>query len=561
VTKAQGVARALRFSILLSVGVVAACGHEKRVERTTRQWAPQRAPQIADGAVPERPTTESPERATEGEDCKAKIERVLAEPALPGTPTLHARRIGLFIAVKGEPTLFVRPPEWDETDDVTVKGYRRWLRASSRPGGVIAELLYRLADRPKVIRATLLRDGYLYADNLPLANALVRDLRADLLFDEPLIWIQRGERMLSAVKDSKTRQYVYGDGEDAGRPVSLVLFDRVGVGPVPEPVHRDVRALRYRLGFDAMRVRRLTADGVVADLRYGEYSVPTLLESSGAHLDRMCEVLPPGSERQMERVRDLGIQRARAFRSVQHAIVAQIDDALPFDEPKHEIGQEDGKLRPAFRRAYAAGKLTYEHHGDEYPVFGARGQPLPPEVCVDFLLDSIERAGGTWWRPREEPRERVVGLVDFDILGEDARRRAPEFVEYAREHPEWFEVLEIHESHRIPMGDEEAFTRYLVGHAADFIAGDMILIGGYVPWDRRQYTHYHSFFVYESDPLTGMPLLVAGNPGPPSLRAWRIEMRRTPRRTLRYRIRPRPEWLSRVVIPEQGELAPPSLAR
>jgi hypothetical protein len=105
-------------------------------------------------------------------------------------------------------------------------------------------------------------------------------------------------------------------------------------------------------------------------------------------------------------------------------------------------------------------------------------------------------------------------------------------------------------------------THYLVEHVADFIPGDMLIIGGYVPWDLHRYVHYHSFFIFESDPLTGMPLLLAGNPGSPSLRTWRTEMQRTPLRTFRVRVRPRPDWLAAAVVLEPpGEIEAPTLAQ
>jgi hypothetical protein len=133
-----------------------------------------------------------------------------------------------------------------------------------------------------------------------------------------------------------------------------------------------------------------------------------------------------------------------------------MDDALPFDEPKHEVGQEDGKLRPRWQHAYEAGKFAYEYRGDDYPVFNAHGQPLVPEVCVDFLLDTIERAGGTWWRDRGQTRERSVGRIDFNIFDREHLRRIPEFVEFVREHPEWFELMEVPDSDRILLGPANA---------------------------------------------------------------------------------------------------------
>ena len=80
---------------------------------------------------------------------------------------------------------------------------------------------------------------------------------------------------------------------------------------------------------------------------------------------------------------------------------------------------------------------------------------------------------------------------------------------------EWFDVLDGDE--RIELGRKEKFFGYLEENADDFAPGDAVLIKGKTPWD-PYHVHFHSFFVYESDPVTGMPLVVVGNAGRPSLR-------------------------------------------
>jgi hypothetical protein len=55
--------------------------------------------------------------------------------------------------------------------------------------------------------------------------------------------------------------------------------------------------------------------------------------------------------------------------------------------------------------------------------------------------------------------------------------------------------------------------------------------------------HFHSFFIYETDPVSGMPIALAGNPGRPLLQTWQFEAFRTPDRSIWYRIRPRLDWL------------------
>jgi hypothetical protein len=492
------------------------------------------------------------------ERCEARITSIVAEPASAGTPEIDRVRQQLFAGVKAEPLLFTHRPEHAPADDRIIETYRRWLEHSKYPMSVLGQLMPYVLGNKAGGRSLLLRDGYLYAEQPKLAETLVKVLKAEHLFREDQIWIQRGERVLDARRDGKIYRYV--DGPQQGEAVSLILFDRVGVGDVPPAIHRDLRSLRYRLHFDRLTVVHLTERRLVADLFYQEHRVRTLLRADGARLEPECEVLDPEQERDVLQARRASELRDRAFAVVQRTIADQIDDRLPFDEPRSERGQEDGELRPLWQWAYAAGRKTYRHRLDDYPVFGFSGQPQVPEVCVDFLLDTLERAAGTWWRPAGQARERLVGRIDFSTFDRTLLRRVPEFVRFARGHPEWFDVLDIPETEQHGMRTD-AFLQYLKDHTSEFMPGDIVLIAGRAPWDPTNTIHYHSFFIFDSDPLTGMPLLVAGNPGTPRLVTWNWERRRTPKRTIRHRVRPRPEWLASIMQPEpHGELEPPPLS-
>jgi len=487
--------------------------------------------------------------------CERRMADAEREPALPGTPQLDSKRTTLFLNVQAEPSFFLRPPDYAPNESPEVIRYRSLLERD-HPGGVIARILRVFRrDRP-ALRDILLRQGYLYAERPELAEPLVRLARAEALFDEPQIWLQRGEQVWRAELDPKTRRYAYLDGAEAGRAVAPLLFDRMGVGVPPQGVHVDLRSLRRRLGFSRLRPRHTSERRLLADLEYGGYWVPTLLEIRGAHLEPVCELLPQGSEPEIQATRRLELDRMHAFGAVQQAILALVDDALPFDEPRQEHGQEDGKLRPAWLAAYERGQLSYSYRGERYAVFNADGQPLVPEVCVDFSLDAIERAGGTWWRPKGEPRDRTVGHIDFSVFTDWNLRRSRDVVAFARAHPEWFQVLEVPAAERVPLGRAHRLREYLLEHVADFVSGDLLLLAGPVPWDPHPVVHYHSFFVWESDPLTGMPILLAGNPSTPGIRPWKFEMDRAPKRSLQFRLRPDPTWLARAVGLDSASEAP-----
>jgi hypothetical protein len=486
-------------------------------------------------------------------ECGEAIEAALQQPALPGTPALDRARLTLLTNVKAQPVIFMRAPTSDATDDPTVLSYRRWWRRSPHPGGVLNQLINKTPAQPALVRAVALREGYLYADDLARAQALVRLLRPEHLFSDPEIWLQRGEEIHTARRVGK--QYRYASGPQRDELVTLILFDRLGNGKVPDPLHLDVRALRYRLGFERFQVLHQSRARLLAEVRYGPHAVVSLFERQGAHVELLCEQVASSQREALDAWRAERRMLNSAFIAVQQAVALQVRDGLPFDEPRHEIGQEDGKLRGQWRRAYDQGLMTYRYHDDVYPVFGRNGTPHVPEVCVDFLLDTLERAAGTWWASEGEPRERRIGKLDFEVFDRERLRRVPEFVQFAFAQDSWFDVLAIPSRDQIPIG-KARFLEYLAAKSSEFVPGDIVLIGGYVPWDPRPYVHYHSFFILESDPISGMPLLIASNPGQPRQLTWTWEGQRTPWRTLRFRIRPRAQWLSSIVQ-RVGDAPPP----
>lgn len=543
----------LRTLSLILAGAIALAGCEQ--QKVEGAPAPQRTYMGPDHA----PAEVHPEEA-ERRTCEARMREALAEPALPGAPAIEAARAVLLARTKAEPLLFTDTPRHGpEEVTLTVKGYRQMLDTSRNAYGVISRVLTGTQGYQKNARDSLLKDGYLYADTPEMAYALVSLVQPHQLFGVPRIWIQRGDAVVHA--ERRHGRYFYTDGPLEGERVRLALFDRAGAGEEPPaPLHLDLRSLRYRLHFDRMQIRHVTAKGIVANVRYGKFWVPTVLSSNGARLYLVCESLAPHLKAELARWREQGERRQRAVQVLRRSMLAQLDEAIPFDEPIREYGfQLDGTLRARWEKAYRLQRHSFALNGDEYQVFDTEGRALTPQVCVDFLTDTFERASGTWFRPRGAEPGRVLGKLDFDAMGlaRHELRRVPGFVALAKSRPDWFEVKD--DSEQIEMGDRERFLAYLGEHADDFAPGDAVLIKGKTPWDPR-HVHFHSFFIYESDPLTGMPLVVVGNAGRPTLRSWETEMRRTPKRAIVYRIRPKTEWLESIAGIPPLEHVPPLAA-
>lgn len=489
--------------------------------------------------------------------CEERLRQVLEEPALPGAPDFETQRLSILTAAKGLPMLLVDTPGHDETTvSVAVQSFRKLLAETQYPWDVLGRLLPHFLNFPKDGRESLLRDGYLYTSNPDLAHAIVNLVNAEHLFGHDKIWVKRGEELYHAVR--KRGRYYFTDGPMQGERVRLVLLDRVGAGPVPqETLLRDIRSLKYRLQFNRAKIRHISAHHLVANLRYGNISVPTVLRSEGTKLSVECEVLSGSLSLEVDEIRKRAARRQRVVQALRQTMLLQIDEQLPFDEPRREFGfQLDGKLRANWRHAYTHNRNSYAFNGDRYRVFDGQGRPLVPQVCVDFLTDTFERTSGTWWRPKGGSRGRDIGALDFnrmDVLTRAKLRRIPGFLAHARENPLDFEIRDVPKGERVPLGERARFLNYLLENRDELQPGDMVMIRGEVPWDATE-LHSHSFFIYESDPISGIPIAIVGNAGRPSVRNWEVEARRTPRREIWHRVRPTTEWLESI-IPKDAEIS------
>lgn len=485
--------------------------------------------------------------------CALKRAEIEREPAL-GIPELEAVRGELLARARSEPVLFLSAPTAGALGAEETALRARLFADGASPWTAFADVYEHLRGRPRALRAVLLSDGYLFAAQPGLGVLFSSGVALDHLFREPDLVIERGDKVLHARRDHGTYRWV--DGPARGDPARLWLFDRVRVTGEPQrpPLHVSFRALAEELGTTRIEVERATSKGVLARLHYGEVDTRAVLRVEEARAALDCEEVPPGEEARIAAARSTGRRHGRILAELRTRIAEQIDEGLPFDEPKTEEGQQDGKLRPEWRTAYMQRQEKFTFNGDEYSVFDSAGRPRLPQVCVDFVLDTWERMAETRWLRRDEGRGRRVGRLDVSALGMENQRSVEQFIEFARSHPEWFDLLEIPEHDRIPFSNRKRFFRRLVEEPGRFRPGDVVAILG--PRDDER-LHYHSFFIVDADPLSGMPTVLAANAGRPRQRSWEAELENAPRRGIVARIRPRLAWLETLVgAPDQALLAP-----
>jgi hypothetical protein len=475
--------------------------------------------------------------------CRARVEAVMQLPELPGAPLFDARRAEFLGRARGEPMVFLREPAPTPDDQLRPAWLAsRRLLDRGRPGARIAALHKRHRFEPEALRALVLREGYAYAPDPLDALAIVNDLGLPDLFSEPEIWLQRGGETRRLRREVKRREVVYRyvDGPLQGRAADLLFGDRLGgeEADLASPIHRDLRALADVEGFDRTRIRRRTSAAILADLRFGGRFVPAVLEADDAALRLGCIAEGHATREAIREIQRAEAPRRRALRRMHEVITAQLLEALPFDRPEGETtADHDGELRPFWATAYRMGRSSFDYQGTSYLVFDGTGKPWPPQVCVDFVLDTFERTSGTWFNPRGSTLGRVRGRLDFDDVGIPNRRGVLAFGKFAETKPEYFAFRRFHDEERIKFRDRARFFGFLTDHADEVRAGDVVAIHG-LKADER--IHQHAILVEWSDPVTGFPYGLADQMKRPRRRTWEGIMAEAPLRSLLYRARPEP---------------------
>jgi hypothetical protein len=477
--------------------------------------------------------------------CVLRWEALASEPALPGAPAFEEHRADILGRAKGEPVVFVRAPRSSELTKRPLEQLRLRLGQKS-PLLSIPEVLRATRYFPEDARALFLSEGYVYATDPTVATVLVDTLTLGRLFQEPTIYLARGASVHELHRDTKWNLYRYADGDDRNEEATLLLGDRLSItreGLFPL-LHREIESLVEESGADQLTVDRLTEKASRVRLFFGDDELRAVADDDGARLRLACMERLPAERPKIAEIQRENRSRRQSLASVRRATRDMVRERLRFDEPLEEEGQQDGSLRPLWRWTYDHGGHGYRFNDIPYQVFDGLGRPYPPQVCVDFVLDTYERASGTWFGTSGQARLRTPGTIDFDALGVENRRSAANLAEFATARPDLFDVWNLTPEERIPYGRKQEFFRTLAEKRSSFREGDIIVIHG-MKADGK--AHYHSFLVDTRDPITGIPIRLAGNAGRPRLQTWEGVMRSAPARSVRHVLSPRTDWLRKTL--------------
>jgi hypothetical protein len=504
---------------------------------------------VAYGTPNHSPANAAAVESPESVSCRDALARLQAEPQLPGALVNAGFPRALLLGrARAEPVVFARAPAFDERRaSAEARALRADMASDPHPWQAFERVLVRVKKSPELAREVFLTEGYLYTESPELAALYVNFLALGLLFREPEIVLERGRERFPLVRHNG--DYEYKEGPERGQRAALLLFDRVFL-PKSEPgpaLQRDLRGVAAQTFADEMRIDHLSDSGAIVALRFGDDWVPAALRRVETGFELECERVPEALGENVAQARALAKRRARVVDVLSRVVASEVDEALPFDEPKTEEGQQDGQLRPAWRRAYLDGRDRYSFNDDRYWVFDQRGRPHVPQVCIDFVMDTLERSSGAWFRARGEHREFVPGKLNFDSFNLDNRRSVETFIAFAAAHPEWFDVTETPPETRVAFYDHQAFFADIYAHRDEYRPFDIVTIFG-LRSDGK--LHSHSFFVADRDPVTGMPIAVAANAGRPRIRSWENEMQNAPQRAIRAHIRAKLSWLEATVAPE-----------
>ncbi len=481
----------------------------------------------------------------DGATCASRIATIVASPASPGAPAYDAARIEFLGRVRGEPVIFIREPAAiapSALDPRLVPSAQTF--AKQKPGGRVVNLLKRHKHDPKALRSLLLREGYAYAPDWADALMLITQVSLTDLFDEPRIFLQRSNSVRQLERTTVNKKEIrYLDV--SGKPADMLFGDRIAVteAELSEPLHRDIATVSESAGFDRARIRHLAPSAIVAEARFGDTWAKVLLSSNGPKLSLDCIAEDRPARDAIATYLEASASKHRGMQAIRDTITKQVDDSFRFDRPEKEPNHfRDGILRPLWMTAYLQGRTNYTFEKHSYSVFTPDGRAWPPEVCVDFIIDTYERAAGSWFRPQGEAPARVAGRLSLSAPKKPAPRGVIGFADFAEDLPDLFEVRRYQGKERVPFGERTKYFENLRDNA-DLRPGDVVAIQGL---KKDDYVHQHGIFVERIDPLTGFPYGVADQMKKPRRRTWEGIMAEAPKRSLYYRVRPKEEMWKKI---------------
>ncbi len=450
------------------------------------------------------------------------------------TPRLNAAEVAYFEE---------HPEVWADT-----VRFRSATAGRSRRA-VFRQLVERYSNSPDALRHVLLRDGWFYFEDPTTANAAQRQLKLRELFprDQMQIVLQRAGDEFLLERNRRGGHFYHTDQKLSGYRARLTVYDRIGLeGELGPPESYDLNALRRRFGVERMEVGvwgGAGRSGRAVFLNGADYEARLVrLEPNRALIGIVAPTEQLLSTLARSRI------HAVVIYGLTNTALQMVTENLFFDEPANEVGQQDGIMRRAFIVAYRQGETEYTVNGVTYSIYDENGRPRPPQVCIDFITDVVERYTGSWWPEQDEERTRRtpgrIRMADFMRY-----RQVRRLVELAENHPYIAALFEFKRDDIIPFSEREAFYDNLWKSREAFRIGDIFTIYG-LRSDGRN--HWHSFFVYETDPVYGMPINLTDQAGHARIRSFDSVMSNAPARSIRSRVRLNPFW---VLEPESVDLA------
>jgi len=517
-------------AVLVLMSLLLACSGETPPSAAKKNRPP--------GTAATRATRVAPEAPVPTESCEPVLRELRPmDPTDAAALSLYERNLPhIQLFARTEPFLFLSRPAQDPSPDTTAARAR--IPDSHLARRAVAALVRSLrTDRPR-LRRILLSDGYLFEDRFEVARIIAKEVSLSDFFDEPTIY-----RETDGAIEALTRS---GDDylDSAGARAKLLLNTRVAIDPagLAAPRHLDAGFIARTAGARRVVPVARYADSALVELVYADDTrIRAVIGREGPQTVIRC------AEGGVDAVPEAALRNALFHQWIDRlsdAAQQMVDERLDFDEPENEpdTEQEDGKLRIEWEKAYLRRQKTFFYRELEYDVYDRSGNPTPPQVCIDFIVDTWERASGNWYRRRGGPPGRTEGSLDFNSITGLNTRHTPSMLDFAAGGNAFLERFDVPQSCRVPFRQHARFADAVAQTAAQIREGDVLVIHGLREEDQEE--HYHTALVLAVCPITGMPLILADNAGRSQIRTLASTMRSAPRRMIKHLLRLHPDRLS-----------------